>query len=91
MEIEKNYDSLRNLFIKDQLMAGVPKELRLFLKENGTISLNECISLGDNLAAARESSHRSFNKPVEPARHQRDHQLTSFIELSSASPTSITI
>ena len=54
-EIDKDYDSLREFIIKDQLLACVPSDLRLYLKKRGTVSLDELVILADNWASAHRN------------------------------------
>ena len=51
-------DGVREFMILDQLLASVPMELRLFLKERGSLSLTETVTCADNWRVARQGLKR---------------------------------
>ena len=53
-KIEKTYQHLRDFIILDQLLAGMPNELRLFLKEKGHLSLADTAAYADNWSVAHK-------------------------------------
>ena len=75
-KVEKEYDSLREFIIKDQLLASVPAELRLYLKERGSLPLVDLVILADNWMSAhrsrleknsqRNKANRSGTNPSKP-------------------------
>lgn len=69
-KITKSYENLREFIVLDQLLAGVPAELRLFLKERGTMSLEDTANCADNWASAHYGVKKSFH--AEPASSRRN-------------------
>ena len=66
-DIEKEYESLREFILKDQIFASVSADMRLYLKEHGTLPLDEVVILADNWFSA----HRSRLKKIPKAKSQK--------------------
>ena len=74
--IEKDYESLREFILKDQLLASVPADLRLYLKEHGTLPLDEVVILADNWVSAHRSRLNKIPK-VKPQKPTDSKQTDS--------------
>ena len=66
-KIEKSFDKLKEFFLKDQFLATLPSELRVFVKEHKCDSLAEMTSLADTYAEAHNFKFKDvkFQKKVE--------------------------
>ena len=71
--VEKNFDKLVELCIKDQLLRSVDRNLSEYLKEHDIfhIGLNEVIKLADNFQAIH-GKHHKFPKPDNRSKPQPD-------------------
>ena len=53
--VSKDYNSLRDFMLYDQLMSSVPPDLRVYVKEQNVSTLTEAVTLADNWASAHNS------------------------------------
>ena len=58
---DRSYGSLRELFVRDQIIASSTPELRTFLKERGHSSLEETLSQAENWISARARNKGNDN------------------------------
>ncbi|XP_069984657.1 uncharacterized protein [Penaeus vannamei] len=58
--ITKDYASLRDFMLLDQLMSSISPDLRVFVKEHNVSSLADAVSLSDNWSSAHSAYPRSF-------------------------------
>ncbi|XP_037804877.1 uncharacterized protein LOC119599206 [Penaeus monodon] len=80
-DITKDYESLRDFMLLDQLMSSISPDLRVYVKEHNVSSLSDAVSLSDNWASAHSAypkSYQSFDQgkrsvapkpptPIQPA------------------------
>nr|XP_027217520.1 uncharacterized protein LOC113810035 [Penaeus vannamei] len=58
--ITKDYASLRDFMLLDQLMSSISPDLRVFVKEHNVSSLADAVSLSDNWSSAHSAYPRSY-------------------------------
>ncbi|XP_047469564.1 uncharacterized protein LOC125025584 [Penaeus chinensis] len=58
--ITKDYTSLRDFMLLDQLMSSISPDLRVYVKEHNVSSLSDAVSLSDNWASAHSAYPKSY-------------------------------
>ncbi|XP_069995020.1 uncharacterized protein [Penaeus vannamei] len=66
--ITKDYASLRDFMLLDQLMSSISPDLRVFVKEHNVSSLADAVSLSDNWSSAHSAYSRSFQSSEQGKR-----------------------
>jgi len=66
--INKDYASLRDFMLLDQLMSSISPDLRVFVKEHNVSSLADAVSLSDNWSSAHSAYPRSYQSSEQGKR-----------------------
>jgi hypothetical protein len=66
--ITKDYASLRDFMLLDQLMSSISPDLRVFVKEHNVSSLADAVSLSDNWSSAHSAYPRSYQSSEQGKR-----------------------
>ncbi|XP_069984660.1 uncharacterized protein [Penaeus vannamei] len=66
--ITKDYASLCDFMLLDQLMSSISPDLRVFVKEHNVSSLADAVSLSDNWSSAHSAYPRSFQSSEQGKR-----------------------
>lgn len=72
-DVQKEFQSLRDYMILDQLMSAVTPDLRTYLKENNVHDLKTAIQMSDSWSSAHRTQTRTTfvkNNPRKLDRHQ---------------------
>ena len=63
--VRHSFDDLCDFIISDQFLAAVPSDLRVFLKEQGSLTLAELVDKAEAWASAHKVVHKSSSLKVE--------------------------
>ncbi|XP_063612558.1 uncharacterized protein LOC134786041 [Penaeus indicus] len=64
--ITKDYASLRDFMLLDQLMSSISPDQRVYVKEHNVSSLSNAVSLSDNWASAHSVYPKSYQSSDQP-------------------------
>jgi hypothetical protein len=69
-EIEKSYDGLQELLIKEQYINTCSAEMKIYLRERAIKDIDELVSLAERYTEARYSEESTENQPKKQNVHQ---------------------